>query len=873
MPIGVKLSSLNAYVSRSPAIWALLLCVLPLAPLGAVDTVAVLTEAPNLETLAELANSGHYEEAARYAIAGQELEPWSDDWEIAKSSSLVALGRYEEALASLQKFVSERSYDIRPRLLLREVALYNGNFQEAQQQKEALGYLINERSQRYSYDPENVVAVGQIALLFDIEPKLVLENFFRRAQQSSDKPVSAFLATGNLALAKDDYKLASKAFQEGLQEYPGNAELLHGLACSYREGDRSKLIEYAEQTLAINPRHAPTHVLMAEHLIAAESYDFANAQLDRALLTNPRYPQALALKAALAYIRNENRIGDELRSDALATWTRNPEVDYRIGQQLSRKYRFSEGASHQRLALELDDSYNPARIQLAQDLLRLGRNAEAWPLAEAVYESDPYNISAFNLTTLRDRLEDFATVESEHFLIRSSREEAAVYGNRAARILEDAHARLTERYGIELPQKTTVEIYPNSADFETRTFGMPGNPGYLGVCFGPVFTINSPATRSANWEAVLYHEFCHTITLTLTNNRMPRWLSEGISVYEEQVANPAWGQRMSAAYRTRILSGQMQPISSMSSAFLQAENGEDVQFAYYQSYLVVEYITQTYGLDPLKALLESLGSGQDVNDALADHLAPLEMLDEGFAQFAQKEASQLAAAYRFESPSGPLAALTTTIEPQKNYTAALAEGRERLAAEEWEEAIAALSELVGNAGYLPGQENAHLALAQAYRGIGDKSKEAAILAEMVNHEANRLSPITRLLELATEARDPEQALRWADAWIAINPMAETPWRALLSAAKERERSETAIEAARALLALEPPDKPSLHFQLAQLTQGSDPQGAKRHVLRALEEAPRFEAAYRLLVKLQADLIQADPNHPFHSLDLDHDFIN
>jgi hypothetical protein len=75
---------------------------------------------------------------------------------------------------------------------------------------------------------------------------------------------------------------------------------------------------------------------------------------------------------------------------------------------------------------------------------------------------------------------------------------------------------------------------------------MPGNPGYLGVCFGSLITANSPASQGAhpvNWQAVLWHEFCHVVTLQMTRNKMPRWLSEGISVYEEHQANPTWGER------------------------------------------------------------------------------------------------------------------------------------------------------------------------------------------------------------------------------------------------------------------------------------------------------------------------------------------
>ena len=126
-----------------------------------------------------------------------------------------------------------------------------------------------------------------------------------------------------------------------------------------------------------------------------------------------------------------------------------------------------------------------------------------------------------------------------------------------------------------------------------RTFGLPGGDGFLGVCFGRVITANSPASRGnspANWEAVLWHEFCHVVTLEKTRNKMPRWLSEGISVYEERQANSTWGQTMTPVYRQMILEGELTPVSRLSGAFLQPKSAMHLQFAYFESSLVVEFL-------------------------------------------------------------------------------------------------------------------------------------------------------------------------------------------------------------------------------------------------------------------------------------------
>src|ERR1041384_2418897 len=153
---------------------------------------------------------------------------------------------------------------------------------------------------------------------------------------------------------------------------------------------------------------------------------------------------------------------------------------------------------------------------------------------------------------------------------------------------------------------------------------MPDVSGFLGVCFGRVVTANSPAstaTHGTNWQSVLWHEFCHVVTLQLTKNKMPRWLSEGISVYEELQANPSWGQRMTPRYREMVLGDELTPISKLSGAFLAPESEVHLQFAYYESSLVVEFLIKNYGLDSLKAMLRDLGEGDEINETIAKQYA------------------------------------------------------------------------------------------------------------------------------------------------------------------------------------------------------------------------------------------------------------
>src|SRR5690606_35754975 len=355
-------------------------------------------------------------------------------------------------------------------------------------------------------------------------------------------------------------------------------------------------------------------------------------------------------------------------------------------------------------SLEFDPLYLPARRQAAQDLLRLGEEEQGWKMAAGVFRDDAYDVTAYNLVTLQDELEKFTTLEDESFLVRMDSREADIYGQRVLDLLNRARQTLCEKYGLDLRGQVIVEIFPNPADFEVRTFGMPGIPGFLGVCFGRVITANSPAAQAAspaNWEAVLWHEFCHVVTLELPRNRMPRWLSEGISVYEERLENPSWGQKMTPEYRKRTREGGLVPIADLSSAF--TTPGGDIQFAYFQSSLVAEFLVERYGLEVLKQILSDLGDGLPINEALPRHTDELPVLEAEFAQFARGQAQALAPEADWSEPdlAGILAddnaesllrewvqSHRDNIRGRMTFAALLIEN------EKWDEAVRTLREII-----------------------------------------------------------------------------------------------------------------------------------------------------------------------------------
>ncbi len=611
------------------------------------------TAAADLDEAEALFRAGKYEECQK--LAAEEIDGlgWSERWRMLKISSELARGQYAEALVSAESAVRRFPASIALRLLAREVYRYNGRQEDAARAMEELERAVMGSPQRFA-TPEGRVALGRFFLLKGADAKKVLDLFYDPAIKQQPELIEAYLATAELALDKEDLALAAETLRKAPKAAAEDPRFHSLMARAYSAEDRAGSMKEVAEALKLNPNHVDSLLLQANYLIDSEKYEEAAQVLKKVWAVNPHEPRAFAYLAVLAHLRNDNDGEAAARQSALERWKTNPEVDHLIGRELSQKYRFAEGSAYQRRALELDPNYQPAQIQLCQDLLRLGQEEEGWKLAAQIFASDAYNIVAFNLTTLRDRIAGFKTLEGDGFLVRMDPREAQLYGPRVLDLLRQAKKTLCEKYGATVPNPVIVEIFPQRKEFAVRTFGLPGADGLLGVCFGRVVTANSPASQGgnpANWEAVLWHEFCHVVTLTKTKNKMPRWLSEGISVYEEEQKDPAWATSMNPKFRAMILGAELTPLSQLSSAFLAPKTALHLQFAYYESALAVAFLVERAGLPALKDVLDDLGAGIPLNQTLPRRTKmSLVQLDRDFAQFAQERAKRVAPSATWEEP-------------------------------------------------------------------------------------------------------------------------------------------------------------------------------------------------------------------------------
>ena len=822
--------------------------------------VASKAFAADVEESRKLLIKGDYAECIKVAGKAIDERAFGEDFYLLKSEAELITGHYKDAYETISAGLTRYAWSVRLRQAGIEPARLSGNVMQTSVWQAEIADVVGRAAWRYNGDAESLVALGRVAVATGEDARQVLEVFYDRALKVSPANRGAILASGEMALSKKDFALAAETFEAGVKAHPQDPDIHFGLSRALERSQPPLAAHHLSEALRLNPHHLPAILHRVDHAIDSEQYGDAKKLLDEALEINKSSPLCWAYYAVLAHLDNNADNELEFRNRALKPWSENPAVDHLIGRKLSQKYRFAEGAAHQRTALHFATNYQPARVQLAQDLLRLGDEDEGWKLSEAALKFDAYDVHVFNLVQLRDELDKFTTLEGGGFRIRMEAKEAAIYGLDVLQLLQRAKRTLCPKYGLELKDAITVEIFPDPNDFAVRTFGMPGAEGFLGVCFGKVITANSPASQKdtpSNWQSVLWHEFCHVVTLEKTKNRMPRWLSEGISVYEERQASPTWGQRMSPKHRKRILDRGVNSVREMSGSFLRPEKPEDLQFAYFQASMLVEYLVEKYGNESLKKILDDLAAGIPVDVAIERHTTSLNQIDMEFRDYAIEMARRLAPDLDWEQYD--LSAIKDDDDPDRlerwvdDHPSSI-QGLTMLADQliskrEFVKAKKSLAKLIELYPEQTGLDSAYLLLSAIHRELNEPDEERKVLEQYVSQTDDAKSALLRLVELQTTAHDWAAASISVKRLLEVNPLLPQAQKSRAATSEKLGDVDDAIKGLQAWLMMDPDDPAEAHFRLAKLLDANGLPEAKMHVMAALEAAPRYREAQKLLLKI------------------------
>src|SRR5258708_7620352 len=284
------------------------------------------------------------------------------------------------------------------------------------------------------------------------------------------------------------------------------------------------------------------------------------------------------MNAAAAYQRYE---AEETKKRVDVVLKRNPkygEVYFLLAHFAEMHRQFGESRDFYKQAVAIQPTLWKAHASLGIACMRLGLEDEARAELEAAYAGEPSNPWTVNTLRLLDKSKLFVPFETAHFHVKLHEKEINIMRPYVEELLERAYSTFTKEYGYTPPDKASFQMFPDEADFAVWTVGVTGL-GALGASFGKVVAMDSPAGRPSgdfHWGSTLWHETAHVFTLQATDKRIPRCLTEGLSVYEEWPA--CWCDHMELDAVKGLQNDLLIPIPHFDQAFVHPSSPRSFPF-------------------------------------------------------------------------------------------------------------------------------------------------------------------------------------------------------------------------------------------------------------------------------------------------------
>ena len=704
-------------------------------------------------------------------------------------------------------------------------------------------------------NPQTAAELTPIArALVHLERYQDANEIYRQAIEADSTYLEAQLGAAELFTTKYAYGDAAQFLNEAAQINQNSARLYLDLALNKRLEGGEEVTNALNRALQINPNFVEALALKAALSLEASQFDQALSDIDKATKINPQSLEAHALRASMAYLQD----GDTATviSATLAINPRYGEIYNTLAHYATITRRTEQAVAFARKAIEKSPRLWDAHLSLGMALLRLGQMEEGRAAVERAFKGDPFNIWAKNTLDLLDTMKDFRETKRGSFIVKASEQESDVLAPYAANLLEEAAAKLTTKYRFTPKGPVIIELFHNHEDFAVRTLGMPGL-GALGVCFGPLVALDSPSARQAgefNWGSTLWHEYTHVITLQMTDYRIPRWFSEGLSVYEERQARPGWGDDWNPLFLRSFIDGRWFKISDLDGGFQRPKRMADVPIAYFEASQVCEFIVERYGFDAILRMLALYRDKAQTPDVLRQALKLTEAeFDKAFFAYVETKARPLFEASKSEAnliASLAKAEVLKMLESQDTF-ALRARAAELYAADgDIKTAEIHFRRAIELYPYFTGEGNAYVSLAKILEAGGEPGKAADVLDALVRVDENNLDVLKDIARLRQKSGDNTRAVKALLMSFYISPFdyaLHTTAGELSFTAKNYEQALTEFQVA---LALQPPNIAEANYNVATAFHAlGRQQEAKRSVLNALEAAPRYEKAQELLLRI------------------------
>ncbi len=628
---------------------------------------------------------------------------------------------------------------------------------------------------------------------------------------------------------------ATKLYLEALAIDDKNPQAWLGLAEVQAEEFNSKASEAADKALALDPKLYKAHEIKARMALEDDDHKTAAAECDEALKIEPNAVQAIAIHASV-----------DLLADKPSTWTakiaNRAEGFDTIAHFFVLNRRYEDGIDYYRKAIAADPKLWRAHAQLGVNLMRLGLAGEARTELELCYENHYRDAATVNTLRLMDTYVDYKTYESPGIVLKLHKKEDEALRPYFEAEIRRAMAVFEKKYQHKLPQPVQVEVYPNHEDFAVRTMGMPGL-GALGVTFhgisGNAIAMDSPSGRPPgqfHWASTLWHELSHMYILSLTNDRVVRWFTEGLAVHEETATIPDWGDRITPDIIIAIRDKKLLPVAEIDRGFIHPKFPEQVIVSYFEAGKMCDYIAKRWGEGKLLDIAREFAKNRPTVDVIRDQLKiEPEAFDKDFLADLEKETEVTVKNFKeWTTGLGEVNKLARATPPDND--AIVTKGR----------ALEFFYPDYVEAG------NAYVLVAKALLAKGDKPGAMAEYAKYSKNSGRDADTIKAYADLLKESGNSTQAEKELERLNAINPLDRNLHERLGALYLATNQAPLAAREFGAVVALNPIDVAGSHYNLAMAFKA---QGlidkAREETLTALEAAPDFRPAQKLLLQLES----------------------
>ena len=840
----------------------------------------------DLEKAKEALQTGDYPEARRLFRPMLENNLMDDgEHVLGYFETFLALGNYNEGIDELESYLNKAPAN--PYLLhmkgrfLTAVGRYKDaeqSFIDAQKYKEdflrnllELGELLEKTGRkRYAYryyrqitseynqnrlrTAQSIGIAGKaFAMLGDFHEA---NRVFKLAYELDSKNVQNLYWWADLFREKFNNADAQRTFEEAISINSHSAELYVGYARSFESFSQMEVL--ANKAIEENPNCVDALNMLVEIHILDSHYDEAEELLHKTLEINPAYEQSLANLASIYHLRNDE---EKFAQTEQKVQEINPQCgDFYItlAENCVRRFRYKDTVSFCRKAISKELDKWHAYALLGSNILRIGQVAEARYYLERGFKGDPFNLYARNTLELIDDYKDFESMESEHFSLLIHSSESGVLGQPILAIAEECYDSLHIRYPYTPEQKIRIEAYNDHADFAVRISGLPGI-GLLGVCFGDVVAFDTPKAQSGseyNWSRTLWHELAHVMTMSISDNKVPRWFTEGLSVYEEKLARHEWGREMDLELFAALDQNLLLPLEDINKGFTRPKFPEQIMLTYYQSAKLMEFIAERFGFTAIVDLLAEFRRGSNLENAFQMVLQKTpEEVEKKFFDNLRSERDKYAPVL---SGLPPMFSVSNKEESffeklfgkSKNpFFENVKDGYELLNEGKFEEAEKKFLKAIEIFPNYTRPGNSYQGLAKIYREKGEESKLINILKNYLTVTEYGAEEARELAQICEDVGNLDRAEYYYKRSIQIEPYDLNTHTRLAELYEKQKSYSSETEERLVILSLDPLDRAKAYYHLAlSLYNNGQMSDAKMEALRSLELSPGYRDAQRLLLK-------------------------